>query len=97
MLHPEKAVQRSQLPADRTPPVLCQPSSQSTNPALAAAYGSAEANGDAHEGAAELDPESYDDADFYQELLKDLLSGSASALGPSMANVKVRVVRLMRY
>ena len=97
MLHPEKAVQRSQLPADRTPPVLCQPSLHSTNPALAAAYGSAEANGDALEETAELDPDSYDDADFYQELLKDLLAGSPSALGPTMASVKVRVIRLMRH
>ncbi|KAK9866904.1 hypothetical protein WJX84_003769 [Apatococcus fuscideae] len=88
MLHPEKAVHRSQLQADRTPPVLCQPSLQSTNPALAAAYGSASANGEPSEEAAEQDPESYDDADFYQELLKDLLAGNSAVLGPSVADTK---------
>ncbi len=91
MLHPDKAVQRSQLPVDRTPAMLCQPSKRSTNSALAAAYGPADGNGDASPEALERDPESYDDADFYQELLKDLLA-SNSSLGPSMADVKqVRV------
>ena len=92
MLHPEKAVQRSQLQADRTPQVLCQPSLQSTNPALAAAYGTKEASADDPGAMAEQDPESYDDADFYQELLSDLLAGNNSALGPSMVDVKVGVV-----
>ena len=87
MLHPEKAVQRSQLFVDRSPAMLCQPSKRSTNPALAAAYGPADASGNAPAEVAERDAESYDDADFYQELLKDLLAGNSS-LGTNAADLK---------
>ena len=84
MVHPDKAVQRSQLPSGRVPAVLCQRSEQSTNEALAAAYGPLEVSEDLQ---AQRDPESYNDADFYQELLKDLLAANSS-LGSGMADLK---------
>ena len=66
MRNPDRLLARTQLPASVAPQPLCTPATEASLPASDGENGNAE----------KTDPETYDDSEFYQQLLKEFLEAS---------------------
>lgn len=76
-----RVVKRSHLPLTACPKVLCQPAGEA--PTAQASALEANGGGGDHQGddasSAAHDPETFDDSEFYQQLLKEFLEAGAAA------------------